>query len=635
MAIYSFNHDSFGKTTSRARAAGDNIRYNADLSKTQMEVFLRANAGHLEEHGVHRSDEEIEAHLHQIRGGRSAAENAAYNARREATYAVRSHIIPPEPAKAQAWFDAQERADRKNARMSDRFIGALPRELTPDQCLEVVENFCRTVTRDRIPWHFALHLELEHKHEPDWNPHTHIVFRDRDIESGKRFLFTTAGPKERAQLAARGIHAWSTKDLRVAWNDTINRGLERAGAEARVDHRSLEEQGIDRAPQIHVGPASKKAAGKGHRFESRDGQVGERTVPYTILDDGTRAEHNDHIIDANRWRQAGGAEQRPNRADPELLRLQAIQTRTRRAMLLEQRLDRKALRDVHDLELDQHKAWAKELYAGARQIAFDQVKEQTADRWLAVRAIQDSQERERAAGKLQKEQKALYQTLSSARVAEARAEKNGVWLSMRERQTCERHELRDSHRVEAAAISRQHAAEALAHKEQRSAVYFQRRTNSITRRVMGHQGMANQQRAANETILLKLKADMDPNQAARAFTQAAVAEQGRRASIRAELNRQRQSNRLKVGAFKQFCDRAGEISDNCQRNADADRQNQTRQAIRLGLATGEQRATASPELRDIISRQDRRMRMRETTPLRSTERPQSRGRGRDGGGRER
>ena len=43
----------------------------------------------------------------------------------------------------------------------------------------VVEGFCRTVTGDHIPWHFALHLELNKKNDPDWNPHTHIIFRDR------------------------------------------------------------------------------------------------------------------------------------------------------------------------------------------------------------------------------------------------------------------------------------------------------------------------------------------------------------------------------------------------------------------------------------------------------------------------
>ncbi len=398
MAIYSFNHDSFGKTTNHAGAAGDNARYNSDLSKTQTAEFLAANAMHLKEHGQQRSEEEMNAHLEQFRQGRTAAQNAAYNARREATYAVRSHVIPPEPEKAQAWFDAQEKTDRKNARMSDRFIGALPRELTPEQCIEAVEKFCRDVTQDRVPWHFALHLELDQKAEPDCNPHAHIIIRDRDIETGKRYLYTSSGPMERAQFAKKGVKFWSTKDFRVEWEQQMNRALERAGHDVRVDHRTLKEQGIDRDPQIHVGPGSQNAAKKGHQFESQDRQQGERTVVYKLLDNGSRARHNAHIVERNAAREATGhspsdprtaqafkqrlAEQPPRTPQQEELRqLRETQNATRRAMLKDQKRDRDALRAAQAVEWKQHQAWGKGLYAGARKAAFEQVKEQSAGQW--------------------------------------------------------------------------------------------------------------------------------------------------------------------------------------------------------------------------------------------------------------
>ena len=57
MAIYSFNHDSFGKTTNRAGAAGDNAAYNARENETRLD--------HARQDG-------------------SAGGNAAYNAREEA-----------------------------------------------------------------------------------------------------------------------------------------------------------------------------------------------------------------------------------------------------------------------------------------------------------------------------------------------------------------------------------------------------------------------------------------------------------------------------------------------------------------------------------------------------------------------
>ena len=127
----------------------------------------------------------------------------------------RSHVIPPEPKEAEAWFREQEKGDRKNARMSDRFIGALPRELTPDQCIEAVEKFCREVTQDRVPWHFALHVELDKKNEPDWNPHAHIIIRDRDLRPAAAFF--TRRPDPGSAFAAKGIETWSTRDFREEW----------------------------------------------------------------------------------------------------------------------------------------------------------------------------------------------------------------------------------------------------------------------------------------------------------------------------------------------------------------------------------------------------------------------------------
>src|SRR5208282_4714147 len=138
---------------------------------------------------------------------------------------------------------------------------------------------------------------------PDWNPHAHIIFRDRDIETGRRFLYTSAGPRQRAELAAKGVETWSTRDFREEWGSQMNHALERAGHEARVDHRSLNEQGIDRTPQIHIGPGSQNAAQKGHQFESRDLERAERTIPYSLLDQGSRAEHNARIVEGNQARQ--------------------------------------------------------------------------------------------------------------------------------------------------------------------------------------------------------------------------------------------------------------------------------------------------------------------------------------------
>ncbi len=604
MAIYSFNHDSFGKTTNRAGAAGDNAGYNA-----------RENETRLDKGNDNSSD---------------AASNAAYNAREEVTYAVRSHVIPPNPKEAEAWFRNQEQGERKNARMSDRFIGALPRELTPEQCIQAVESFCREVTQDRVPWHFALHLELDKKNEPDWNPHAHIIFRDRDIETGKRFLHTSAGPKERAQLDAKGIDYWTTKDFRENWGQQMNHALERAGHNVRVDHRSLKEQGIDRTPQIHIGPGSQNATQKGHEFESRDRQRADRTIPYSLLDAGSRAEHNARIIEANKQRQA---EKQPtaSREHPDHLKLREAQAEVRRAMYAEQKRDRDVLRQAQAAQLNEHKACAKTLYGDARKSAFKQVREQTAGKWEALRTIEHRTERDRAEGALKLEQKNLYAKASALHVGQARIEKDQAWQRLKKTQLQERLDLRNSHREEYAALSRQHIAERLGIAGQHNAQQLQRDANRVSARFAGHQGMAAQQKAALQAIRLGQRAGADMT--AKEFMKTALAEHDKRGKIREGLNARRQTNQLRAATPDRFRSQAGRAMDALSSASQPDQKTQARQAAASGRTlSSEERANAPQDVKKRLDRQDRKSAKRATfTPSGSS--PQQTGKSRSGGGR--
>jgi hypothetical protein len=57
------------------------------------------------------------------------------------------------------------------------------------------------------------------------------------------------GPKVRAWNSTERLEQW-----REDWGQAVNRDLERHGHEARVDHRSLADQGIDREPEPKQGP---------------------------------------------------------------------------------------------------------------------------------------------------------------------------------------------------------------------------------------------------------------------------------------------------------------------------------------------------------------------------------------------
>lgn len=213
----------------------------------------------------------------------AAGAYARYITRNEACTVILGARMPLD-RQIYAWLDSEERSDRRNARVIDRVIVALPSELSRDQNIELLQAYCERLTDGRASWSAAIH------HEPGDadNPHAHIIFRDRDVDTGRRVMMTS--------------EPGSTERLREVWENEVNKALERAGFEARVDRRSLADQGIDREPQIHVGPGAQRLADRDHEFESSakqitrliDGIPTEVTVNYPLIDQGkTRFEENE------------------------------------------------------------------------------------------------------------------------------------------------------------------------------------------------------------------------------------------------------------------------------------------------------------------------------------------------------
>lgn len=61
-----------------------------------------------------------------------------------------------------------------------------------------------------------------------------------------------------------------------------------------------------------------------------------------------------------------------------------------------------------DAQKLEHQRWGRKLYAGARENAFQEVKQQNAERWTEVRKIGEPKARDAAAVALKGEQKAMY-----------------------------------------------------------------------------------------------------------------------------------------------------------------------------------------------------------------------------------
>ncbi len=178
MAIFSLHHSSIGKQTHKAGTAAAHVRYITRQSAASFVIGERLPLGG-----------------------------------------------------AAVWINQAETADRKNARIVDKIMVALPREMHPLQRAKLVRQFCERVTRGCAPWMAAIH----DKGKDANNPHAHIIIRDRYPVTGKRVI----------GLSERG----STIQLRVMWEKTVNAALKALGSPQRVSRLSLKAPGYPKAPK--------------------------------------------------------------------------------------------------------------------------------------------------------------------------------------------------------------------------------------------------------------------------------------------------------------------------------------------------------------------------------------------------
>jgi hypothetical protein len=159
----------------------------------------------------------------------------------------------------QAFWAAADTYERANGRLYTELEIALPRELShPDQ-EALARSFIDTQIGTEHPCSWALHVS--HALDGGEQPHVHVMFSERThdgIDRGPDLFFRRANPDDPAHGGAAKDPAWNhrdkVKELREAWTATANQALERAGFDLRIDHRSLEAQGIDRSPEPKLGP---------------------------------------------------------------------------------------------------------------------------------------------------------------------------------------------------------------------------------------------------------------------------------------------------------------------------------------------------------------------------------------------
>jgi MobA/MobL family len=137
---------------------------------------------------------------------------------------------------------------RSDAQLAMNLDIALPHEQTVEQNRRLMQDFVREqFQRKGYAAHFAIHPP-----DPDGdrrNIHAHVLVTLRKIDE-HGFARTKTEQQERYRNRGEFVEG-----LRESWEHLANRHLERNGYDARIDRRSLQEQGIEREPQQHRGPS--------------------------------------------------------------------------------------------------------------------------------------------------------------------------------------------------------------------------------------------------------------------------------------------------------------------------------------------------------------------------------------------
>ena len=185
---------------------------------------------------------------------------------------LHSEILAPDNApdwmtdRAKLWNAVEIVERRKDAQLAREIQLSLPHELDEDQNRNMLLDFVQMHFVDRgMIADVAMHAP--DRTSDQRNIHAHVMLTLRELTSDGGF----SNKKNRDWNTPEQLTDW-----RESWADHQNAVFKELGIDARVDHRSLADQDVDREPTQHLGPVANdmEKKGKGSRIgdENRERQ---------------------------------------------------------------------------------------------------------------------------------------------------------------------------------------------------------------------------------------------------------------------------------------------------------------------------------------------------------------------------
>lgn len=169
--------------------------------------------------------------------------------------------------RATLWNMAEKAERQSNSRVAREYLVALPAELSAAQRVTLARAFSREIAdRYRVAVDLAIHAPRPEGDQRNF--HAHLLATTREV--------TPAGLGPKTGLDRKGevrselglpTSRQEFASVRARWAELTNAALREANIEARVDHRSLRAQGIDREPRPQLPWAAIAAERRGERSE--------------------------------------------------------------------------------------------------------------------------------------------------------------------------------------------------------------------------------------------------------------------------------------------------------------------------------------------------------------------------------
>ena len=161
---------------------------------------------------------------------------------------VHSEVLLPEGApqrlnnRTTLWNEVEAGEKRSDAQLAREVEFSIPREMNQKQGVQLARDFVEEqfVKRGMVA---DLNVHWDKAEDGSPKPHTHVMLAMREVGPDG------FGKKQRDWNRTEQLQGW-----REAWSAHVNERLAELGINARIDHRSHADRGIELEPQHKIGP---------------------------------------------------------------------------------------------------------------------------------------------------------------------------------------------------------------------------------------------------------------------------------------------------------------------------------------------------------------------------------------------